>query len=307
MPPPQPPSSVFHSATSALFAASDPEVDERADAFFSDEHLEPLEEIAAFAQEPPADPPAPPTGGMTPPAFANRLIKWPEPFRSVVYLGENPSHPRRRKGVTLAFSPAGVTAVSSGFSAWKHHIGWDEVTELEFQGADEVKFTYDHRIDVNATAAIVGLERRHGDGVRDQESPPGDVAIDDGADHERREGASGQHPRQPIPSGSERPNSDGAMRRAANVPGCPDRSPSCASWACRDRGSRRSAPLLAARLGIPLRRPRPSHRRRRGRRRRRRSSRARASRGSAARERDALAALRRTGRARAWCRRAAAS
>ena len=94
---------------------------------------------------------------MTPPAFANRLIKWPEPFRSVVYLGENPSHPRRRKGVTLAFSPAGVTAVSSGFSAWKHHIGWDEVTELEFQGADEVKFTYDHRIDVNATAAIVGL------------------------------------------------------------------------------------------------------------------------------------------------------
>jgi hypothetical protein len=89
--------------------------------------------------------------------FANRLIPWPEPFRSVIYLGENPSHPRRRKGVTLAFSPAGVTAVSSGFSAWKHHIGWDEITELEFQGADEVKFTYDHRIDVNATAAIVGL------------------------------------------------------------------------------------------------------------------------------------------------------
>jgi hypothetical protein len=153
----QPPVSSFHSATSALFAASDPEVEERADAFFSDEHPEPAEEIASFAEEAPLIDPAPPTGGMTPAIFANRLIPWPEPFRSVVYLGENPSHPRRRKGVTLAFSPAGVTAVSSGFSAWKHHIGWNEITELEFQGADEVKFTYDHRIDVNATAAIVGL------------------------------------------------------------------------------------------------------------------------------------------------------
>jgi hypothetical protein len=152
------PLSSFHSHTSALFAATDPEIEERVDAFFSDEHPEPLDEIAEFAQDPAeVAPPPPPGGGMTPAAFANRLIKWPEPFRSVTYLGENPSHPRRRKGVTLAFSPAGITAVSSGFSAWKHHIGWDEVTDLEFQGADEVKFTYDHRIDVNATAAIVGL------------------------------------------------------------------------------------------------------------------------------------------------------
>jgi hypothetical protein len=151
------PLSSFHSATSALFAASDPEVEERADAFFSDEHPEAGEEIAAFAEEPPPFAAPAPSGGMTPPAFASRMIQWPEPFRSVVYMGENPNHPRRRKGVTLAFSPAGVTAVSSGFSAWKVHLGWDDVSDLEFQGADEVKFTYDHRIDVNATAAIVGL------------------------------------------------------------------------------------------------------------------------------------------------------
>jgi hypothetical protein len=151
------PLSSFHSATSALFAASDPEVEERAEKFFSGEHPEAGEEIAAFAEEPAQFQPPAPTGGMTPQAFSSRMLQWPEPFRSVVYLGENPSHPRRRKGVTLAFSPAGVTAVSSGFSAWKVHLGWDDVTDLEFQGADEVKFTYDHRIDVNATAAIVGL------------------------------------------------------------------------------------------------------------------------------------------------------
>jgi hypothetical protein len=142
----------FHAHTSALFAVSDPEEEERAAAFFADE--EPLEEIAAMAQEPdPVDIPS----GMTPAAFSNRLIRWPEPFKSVTYLGENPTHPRRRKGVTLVFSPAGVTAVASGFSSWKVHLGWDEVRDLEFQGADEVKFTYDHRIDSNGTAAIVHL------------------------------------------------------------------------------------------------------------------------------------------------------
>jgi hypothetical protein len=90
-------------------------------------------------------------------ALSSRSIVWPEPFRPSNFLGDHPEHSRRRKNVSLGFSPAGITAVSTGFHAWKLHLLWDDVRSLEFEGADEVKFTHNHRIDMNATAVIITL------------------------------------------------------------------------------------------------------------------------------------------------------
>jgi hypothetical protein len=59
--------------------------------------------------------------------------------------------------VTLALTPIGVVAVSSGWNAWKVQFSWDDVADLGFEGPDEVKFTHNHRIDMNGSAMVVTL------------------------------------------------------------------------------------------------------------------------------------------------------
>jgi hypothetical protein len=167
-----------------LFGAGEAEHDERVEAFFNPDDVGPYEEpargfdVGSTPSETDGDPSsawAPPSpedrvgdpdepadqsvrpAASTPTAFSSRSISWPEPFRPTTFLGDHPEHSRRRKNVSLGFSPAGITAVSTGFNAWKLHLLWDDVRDLEFEGADEVKFTHNHRIDMNGTAVIVTL------------------------------------------------------------------------------------------------------------------------------------------------------
>ena len=159
-----------------LFDAGGTERDELVEAFFNPDDVAPYDEStsadAEHSGEDDADPAAwaaPPESDhvdapeqqapprTTPAAFASRSISWPEPYRPTTFLGDHPDHTRRRKNVSLGFSPAGITAASTGFNAWKVHLQWDDVRTLEFEGADEIKFTHNHRIDMNGTAVIITL------------------------------------------------------------------------------------------------------------------------------------------------------
>ena len=88
----------------------------------------------------------------------NPHMIWPEPFRNVVFLGGHPRHPRRRKGVTMVMGQKGVVAASSGINSWSLQLPWTELLAIEVQGADEVKFTHNHRIDLNSSAVILHHE-----------------------------------------------------------------------------------------------------------------------------------------------------
>lgn len=90
-----------------------------------------------------------------------RAIPFPEPFKGVSYLGGHPDHPRKRKNSVLVFSTAGVAMTGGGMSGGQFAIPWAQVRSLDVQGADEVKFTHNHRIDLNSSAVIVEL--RSGD------------------------------------------------------------------------------------------------------------------------------------------------
>jgi len=87
-------------------------------------------------------------------------IDWPEPIRNCVFLGGHPVHQRRRKNVIVAMRPGGLV-IAGGGRGWSAHVPWHEVRRLDVQGADEVKFTHNHRIDLNSSAVIVEL--RSGD------------------------------------------------------------------------------------------------------------------------------------------------
>lgn len=95
------------------------------------------------------------------PQDALRAIPYPEPFKGVSYLGGHPDHPRKRKNSVLVFSSAGVAMTGGGMGGGQFAIPWAQVRSLDVQGADEVKFTHNHRIDLNSSAVIVEL--RSGD------------------------------------------------------------------------------------------------------------------------------------------------
>lgn len=97
----------------------------------------------------------------TDPHEAARSIQFPEPFKGVSYLGGHPDHPRKRKNSVLVFSTAGVAMTGGGLGGGQFAIPWAQIRSLDVQGADEVKFTHNHRIDLNSSAVIVEL--RSGD------------------------------------------------------------------------------------------------------------------------------------------------
>lgn len=51
----------------------------------------------------------------------------------------------------------GAVAVAEGLAKWSVHLRWTEVTRIDVQGADEIKFTHNQRIDLNAAAIVVEI------------------------------------------------------------------------------------------------------------------------------------------------------
>lgn len=136
--------------------AARPEV---ADDFFAD--LEQSDGAASlFSVSAPDLPEGLPGGFDAAPAVSgpwdDPTISWPDPLRSCVFLGGHPVHQRRRKNVLVVMRPGGLV-ITAGGHGWSVHVGWHEVRRLDIQGADEVKFTHNHRIDLNGSALVVEL------------------------------------------------------------------------------------------------------------------------------------------------------
>jgi hypothetical protein len=84
-------------------------------------------------------------------------MPWPDPIRNCVFLGGHPVHQRRRKNVVLVMRAGGLVIANAGSGGWSVHVPWHEVRRIDVQGADEVKFTHNHRIDLNGSALVVEL------------------------------------------------------------------------------------------------------------------------------------------------------
>ena len=83
------------------------------------------------------------------------FAEWPEPFRSVTYLGGHPKHPKRRKNVTLHFNQMGVVAVTGGLANWGLEIPWSRVRSIDIEGSDELMFRSSLRIDLSSSALVL--------------------------------------------------------------------------------------------------------------------------------------------------------
>lgn len=103
--------------------------------------------------------PAPPSVmyAAQPEWWAN-FREWPEPFRSVTYLGGHPKHSKRRKNVTLHFTPGGLAALGGGLGNWEMEIPWSEIRSIDVEGSDELMFRSSMRIDLSSSALVVETE-----------------------------------------------------------------------------------------------------------------------------------------------------
>lgn len=126
-----------------------------ADRFFAE--MEPSQADVAAALAPPSGPesPSPPPDHGSRAPWDDPAMVWPEPIEHVVFLGGHPRHPRRRKRTTLVLGRQGVVALSEGLTRWSVHLPWTEVIRIDIQGADEIKFTHNQRIDLNSAAIVV--------------------------------------------------------------------------------------------------------------------------------------------------------
>jgi|GEM_PF-6577424 len=106
---------------------------------------------AVSATEPVA---AEPPEGPVPPWRMPGTV-WPDPLRGVGYVGGHPDLPRRRKSGTMLFAPHGLVVSGSGFQSWQLHLEWSQIDQLSIQGADEVMFCDQIKIDPNSSAVCV--------------------------------------------------------------------------------------------------------------------------------------------------------
>jgi hypothetical protein len=136
--------------------------DAAADRFFADLEPQEADRVPLISERDPSGEPAPPspTSGADTghPPWEDPAMVWPPPLENVVYLGGHPRHPRRRKRTTLMLGRHGVVGVAEGVAKWSVHLRWSEVTRIDVQGADEIKFTHNQRIDLNAAAIVVEVE-----------------------------------------------------------------------------------------------------------------------------------------------------
>ncbi|MEZ5381052.1 MAG: hypothetical protein R2754_04560 [Microthrixaceae bacterium] len=83
---------------------------------------------------------------------------WPEPFRSMSYLGGHPAQPKKRKNITMFFRPEGIRAEAGGFGSWKIEVPWEQVIGLNVESSDELMFHANIRIDLSSAALAVQTE-----------------------------------------------------------------------------------------------------------------------------------------------------
>lgn len=86
---------------------------------------------------------------------------WPDPLRGVGYVGGHPDLPRKRKSGTMIFAPHGLVVSGSGFQSWQLHLEWSRIDRLTIQGADEVMFCDQVKIDPNSSAVCVDTVDGH--------------------------------------------------------------------------------------------------------------------------------------------------
>lgn len=134
--------------------------DAAADRFFADLEPQEADQVPPTQEREPSGEPAPPSTipGTGHPPWEDPAMVWPAPLENVVYLGGHPRHPRRRKRTTLMLGRHGVVGVAEGVVKWSVHLRWTEVTRIDVQGADEIKFTHNQRIDLNAAAIVIEVE-----------------------------------------------------------------------------------------------------------------------------------------------------
>jgi hypothetical protein len=106
-------------------------------------------------------PPAPPGMSLIHAIETNwwsELADWPEAFRSVTYLGGHPKHAKRRKNVTLHFTPMGLGVTTGGLKNWAMEIPWSRVRWIDIEGSDELMFRSSLRIDLSSSALVVDTD-----------------------------------------------------------------------------------------------------------------------------------------------------
>jgi hypothetical protein len=84
-------------------------------------------------------------------------IAWPDAFRDSAFLGGHPIHQRRRKTCTVLLERRGLVAATSRTGGWHLHIPWHAVTRLDVQGADEIKFTHNQRVNSDGSVLVADL------------------------------------------------------------------------------------------------------------------------------------------------------
>lgn len=86
------------------------------------------------------------------------LTDWPEAFRSVTYLGGHPKHAKRKKNVTLHFTPMGLGVTTGGLKNWAMEIPWNRVRSIDIEGSDELMFRSSLRIDLSSSALVIDTD-----------------------------------------------------------------------------------------------------------------------------------------------------
>ncbi len=163
--PPPPIAALFGSEPTPSSSVVRPDERDRHDAvaddFFSDLEATPpdasLFSLDAQGEDDVAVPEVPEDAVAVHGPWDDPTVAWPDPFRGCVFLGGHPLHQRRRKNVVVVMRAGGLVIASGGSRGWSVHAPWHEVRRLDVQGADEVKFTHNHRIDLNGSALVVEL------------------------------------------------------------------------------------------------------------------------------------------------------
>lgn len=82
-------------------------------------------------------------------------IVWPQPLQGVTYLEGDPAHPKRRRGLFVVFSPAGIRAVAVGYSQFCIDVAWSRVRDLVVETAEELEERTRARVDPSSSGLVI--------------------------------------------------------------------------------------------------------------------------------------------------------
>lgn len=82
-------------------------------------------------------------------------IVWPQPLQGVTYLSGDPGHPKRRRGLFVVFSPAGIRAVAVGYSQFCIDVAWSSVRDVVVETPDELEERTGARVDSSSSGLVI--------------------------------------------------------------------------------------------------------------------------------------------------------